>query len=470
MNKWTILRLGDVCTKIGSGATPRGGSKVYLENGKVALIRSQNVHNDGFRREGLVFITPEHAEELRNVEVQPNDVLLNITGDSVARCCQVDPSILPARVNQHVAIIRPDPAKLDPRFLRYVLISPQMQAQLLSWARAGGTRNALTKGMIESLEIYAPADVSEQRAIAHILGTLDDKIELLRRMTETLEAMARALFKSWFVDFDPVIDNALEAGNPIPDELKEKAKRRLALGERRKPLPEHIRRLFPDRFVDSELGPIPEGWACKQLGQLVSIVKGRSYKSSELAPSDTALVTLKSFHRGGGYKPDGLKPYIGKYSAEQVVRPGELVIALTDVTQQAEVIGKPAIVRQDRRYRTLVASLDTAIIRPLDDRVTIPFLYCLLLSSDFQNHAYGHCTGTTVLHLSKDALPTYQFAYPPEELIVAYTRLSAPAFSKTDLNHAEIATLGALRDTLLPKLISGEVRVRGEKKILEGLE
>ena len=180
------------------------------------------MHNDGFRREGLVFITPEHAEELRNVEVQPNDVLLNITGDSVARCCQVDPSILPARVNQHVAIIRPDPARLDPRFLRYVLISPQMQAQLLSWARAGGTRNALTKGMIESLEIYAPADVSEQRAIAHIVGTLDDKIELLRRMNETLEAMARALFKSWFVDFDPVIDNALEAGKPIPDELKPK--------------------------------------------------------------------------------------------------------------------------------------------------------------------------------------------------------------------------------------------------------
>jgi len=76
--------------------------------------------------------------------------------------------------------------------------------------------------MIESLEIYAPADVSEQRAIAHIVGTLDDKIELLRRMNETLEAMARALFKSWFVDFDPVIDNALEAGKPIPDELKPK--------------------------------------------------------------------------------------------------------------------------------------------------------------------------------------------------------------------------------------------------------
>ena len=135
MSQWIRLRLGDVCAKIGSGATPRGGSKVYMEEGEVALIRSQNVYNDGFRREGLVFISQEHADELQNVEVQPNDVLLNITGDSVARCCQVPPDVLPARVNQHVAIIRPDPAKLDPRFLRYALISPQMQAQLLSWAR-----------------------------------------------------------------------------------------------------------------------------------------------------------------------------------------------------------------------------------------------------------------------------------------------------------------------------------------------
>jgi len=178
-------------------------------------------------------------------------------------------------------------------------------------------------------------------------------------------------------------------------------------------------------------------------------------------------VTLKSFHRGGGYKPDGLKPYIGKYSAEQVVKPGELVIALTDVTQQAEVIGKPAIVRQDRRYRTLVASLDTAIVRPLNNSVTVPFLYCLLRSSDFQNHAYSHCTGTTVLHLSKDALPTYQFACPPEELIAAYTRLSALAFSKIEVNQEEIAALGALRDTLLPKLISGEIRVRDAERFLK---
>ncbi|MBC7098104.1 restriction endonuclease subunit S [Candidatus Bipolaricaulota bacterium] len=363
-------------------------------------------------------------------------------------------------------VIRGRAGVTDNDFAYYLTCWEYVRQYAISQMTGTSGRQRVPISAFSHLEVPIPP-LSEQRAIAHILGTLDDKIELLRRMNETLEEIARALFKSWFVDFDPVIDNALEAGNPIPDELEEKAKRRLALGERHKPLPEHIRRLFPARFVDSELGPIPEGWECKQLGQLVSIVKGRSYKSSELAPSDTALVTLKSFHRGGGYKPDGLKPYTGKYSTEQVVKPGELVIALTDVTQQAEVIGKPAIVRQDRRYRTLVASLDTAIVRPLNNSVTVPFLYCLLRSSDFQDHAYSHCTGTTVLHLSKDALPTYQFACPPEELIAAYTRLSALAFSKIEVNQEEIAALGALRDTLLPKLISGEVRVRDAERILK---
>src|SRR6266568_1814949 len=139
---WIRMRLGDVCTKIGSGATPRGGKDVYLELGQYALIRSQNVHNDGFRRGGLSFINEKHAAELDNVEVLKDDVLLNITGDSVARICQVDPHVLPARVNQHVAIIRPDPDTLDPLFLRYFLVSPLSQAMLLSWAGSGGTRNA----------------------------------------------------------------------------------------------------------------------------------------------------------------------------------------------------------------------------------------------------------------------------------------------------------------------------------------
>ncbi len=202
-DQWRNVALGDVCTKIGSGATPRGGKDVYLDEGLYTLIRSQNVYNDGFRREGLAFISDHHADELRSVEVFEDDVLLNITGDSVARACQVAPDVLPSRVNQHVAIIRPDAINLDSGYLRYYLVSSEMQTVLLSWAGSGGTRNALTKGMIESLEVTLPP-LSQQRTIAHILGTLDDKIELNRQINETLEEMARALFRSWFVDFDPV--------------------------------------------------------------------------------------------------------------------------------------------------------------------------------------------------------------------------------------------------------------------------
>ena len=106
--EWETLQLRDACLKIGSGATPRGGKEAY-KGGATSLIRSQNIYNEGFHRNGLVYIDDNQSAELRNVEVKSNDVLLNITGDSVARCCQVAADVLPARVNQHVAIIRPQP-------------------------------------------------------------------------------------------------------------------------------------------------------------------------------------------------------------------------------------------------------------------------------------------------------------------------------------------------------------------------
>jgi type I restriction enzyme S subunit len=142
--EWQQVQLGKICLKIGSGATPRGGKDAY-RGGNTALIRSQNIYNNRFIRDGLAYINDSQAQELRNVIVEKNDVLLNITGDSVARCCQVDPDVLPARVNQHVAIIRTKPEMLDACFLRYVLVSPSMQDHLLALASAGATRNALTR-------------------------------------------------------------------------------------------------------------------------------------------------------------------------------------------------------------------------------------------------------------------------------------------------------------------------------------
>ena len=125
-----VSPLADVCLKIGSGATPRGGKEAY-RGGDFALIRSQNVYNEGFTPSGLAFINKEQADQLSNVEVMPGDVLLNITGDSVARCCSVPDNALPARVNQHVSILRADEKHLHGDYLRYFLISRKSQFQLI---------------------------------------------------------------------------------------------------------------------------------------------------------------------------------------------------------------------------------------------------------------------------------------------------------------------------------------------------
>ena len=211
--EWPTVKLGDYCKKIGSGATPRGGASVYMNEGTICLIRSQNIYNEGFRSSGLVYIDAEAANKLKNATAEENDVLLNITGDSVARVCIAKINFLPARVNQHVAIIRPHEKEFDPRFIRYLLASPAYQGILLSIAAVGATRNAITKGMIENLDVIKPP-IKQQVKIADKLEALDDKIELNTQINQTLEQIAQALFKSWFVDFDPVKAKiaVLEAG------------------------------------------------------------------------------------------------------------------------------------------------------------------------------------------------------------------------------------------------------------------
>ncbi len=323
-----------------------------------------------------------------------------------------------------------------PEYLYYWL---KLNTEELERHASGSTLRELSGSSLKDIRLRLPP-LDEQRAIARVLGALDDKIELNRRMSATLEAMARALFKSWFVDFEPV--RAKVAGRPSV-------------------LPPALDALFPASFEASELGGIPSGWGVGTLGDVAETVRGRSYRSAELAGSDTALVTLKSFARGGGYRPEGLKPYVGKYKPPQIVEPGELVIACTDVTQAAEVIGRPAIVPADRRYTTLVASLDTLIIRPRDASVVpVPFLYCLTSEPSFTHHTYAHVSGTTVLHLHKEAVPVFKFPIPPSDVMLAFIRLAGPAFKRLVDLSPEAAAAAEQRNALLPRLVSGEVRIR----------
>ena len=429
-DSWTNLRLGDACTKIGSGATPRGGGEVYVKDGPYALIRSQNVYNDGFHCDGLAFIEEQHASELKNVEVQSGDVLLNISGDSVARCCVVDDSILPARVNQHVAIIRTDPKKLNARFLRYVLISPTMQQTMLSWAGAGGTRDALTKLMIQSFEVLAPQSITEQTLIGNILGTLDDKIELNRRMNDTLEAIARALFKSWFVNFDPVHAKAEDRNTGLPKEIAD---------------------LFPDSFVDSELGKIPRGWSISKIGKLATVSGGSTPSTKEPTfwePGTHYWATPKDL---SNLKSPVLLRTDRKISASGLTQISSALLPRGTVLLSSRapigylvVAEVPVAINQG-----FIAMLAAEGVSNLFVLRWVEWAHDLILS---------RANGSTFLEISKSSFRSIPIVCPTKNLFRAFDQLARPLYSRLVSNEKESRVLADIRVTLLPKLMSGEIR------------
>lgn len=198
---WEVKKLKELTTKIGSGATPSGGEKSYKLNG-VSLIRSLNVHDSGFRKKKLAFLDDEQASKLSNVSVQVGDILLNITGASVARCCIAPPDFLPARVNQHVSIIRLIKEKIDPEFLCYALVSKTYKDKLLRIGEGGATRQAITKTQIENFSIKYPKLLSEQKSVItklEIFSTETKKLEAIyKTKLNHLEELKKSILKKAF--------------------------------------------------------------------------------------------------------------------------------------------------------------------------------------------------------------------------------------------------------------------------------
>lgn len=431
--EWRNISLGKACSKIGSGATPRGGKEAYL-GGDTALIRSQNIYNDRFVHDGLAFIDDKQANELKNVVVEKGDVLLNITGDSVARCCQVDADVLPARVNQHVAIIRPNAEVLDAAFLRYSLVSPSLQAHLLALASAGATRNALTKTMIESLSIAAPS-ITEQRAIAHILGTLDDKIELNRRRNQTLEAMARALFKDWFVDFGPV---------------------RARMEGREPYLPADLWQLFPDRLDDEGK---PEGWKMRPLSEFLTILGGGTPKTSveEYWGGDIPWFSVVDTPPAGAVFVVATEKNITAQglagSSARLIHKGTTIISARGT------VGNLAIAGCDMTFNQSCYGLRG------NGNAGDYFVYLTAQQMVDQLKSMAH--GSVFSTITRQTFEAIQRPVPPPDVLTAFEGLVREWFEAILSRVEESRTLAQLRDTLLPKLISGELRIADAERFLE---
>lgn len=476
-SKWKTVRLGDYCIKIGSGATPKGGNSVYTDTGNTYFIRSQNVYNNGFNTNGLVFITDEAAFKLKNVNVQENDVLLNITGDSVARVCIAPGAFLPARVNQHVAIIRPKNDAFDPRFLRYFLSSPHQQTLLLTLASAGATRNALTKGMIEDLQVPKPP-VYAQKSIANVLDSFDKKIESNNKINQTLEQMSQTLFKSWFVDFDPVIDNALDAGNPIPEALQSRAELRQKVRNSAdfKPLPADIRAMFPSEFEEMELGLIPKGWKFSNVDSLLKNTIGGDWGSDS---EDEKHTTQAMIVRG----TDIPELISGKLSSapyrwvepkkleKRRINVGDIIIEVSGGSP-TQSTGRSIFMTEqiiDRLGGVVEPASFCRKFEPLS--VELGLIISLHLSKiyndgkmwEYQNQSTGIANFQTKYFLEAE-----QIVIPSAQVINAFYRIVMPWIDKSHNNEQII--LGNLRDTLLPKLISGELSLEDLPDLVDQTE
>jgi len=419
MKKMKFYKLKEITSKIGSGATPRGGQESYKKKG-ISFIRSQNVIDFQFSPNGLAFIDQNQARALDNVSVCENDILLNITGDSVARVCMVPKGILPARVNQHVSIIRVIGDKVDAKYLMYYLLNPYFKKIILKIASDGGTRKALTKSDIENFEVRLPF-IDEQKAISLILSQIDNKIDLLRRQNETLENIAQALFRRWFVDFE------------FPD-------------KNGKPYKSSGGKMIP-----SELGDIPEGWRAGRIGDKCFIL------SDTVAPYRNSAKSF--FHYSIPAYDEGMSPKseFGNQilSNKFTIRPYTILVSkLNPRTSRIWPIF-------EIDETCSICSTEFQIIKP-ENNDYYSYIYCLFKSKYVRKEMAQRATGTSGSHqrIRPDDILDIEVPIPKNHIMSEFNSIIYNVIYKVHQNILLSFSLSQVRDLLLPKLMSGQIRVQ----------
>ena len=413
--EWKEVTLGEIGTIVG-GATP-------------------STKNTSFYDGNIPWLTP------KDLSVNSNKYILrgerNITEAGFKSCsCKMLPKgsvLFSSRAPiGYVAIVANDMCtnqgfksvipneETDSEFLYYLL---KYNKDNIASQGSGTTFAEVSGKTMKEIEVMVPKETEDQRRIASILSSLDRKIELNNKINADLEEMAQAIFKNWFVDFEPFKDG---------------------------------------KFVDSELGMIPEGWKVISLNEILDNVSGYSYKGSELQSSNIAMATIKNFERKGGFKTEGYKEIVisKKIKETQFVNMFDVLVAHTDLTQNAEIVGNPAIVLSKGGYEKLIMSMDLTKVISKIDGVTNGLLYCILSTSRFKEHALGYVNGTTVLHMSKKAVPEYTCAFPKDinqirDLCITLDSI----YKRMAVTYDENSRLSLLRDTLLPRLMSGELEV-----------
>ncbi|MCG5463443.1 restriction endonuclease subunit S [Micromonospora sp. MED01] len=408
-DEWRLTTLGDLCRSGGGGIqTGPFGSQLHASDYVPAGIPSvmpQNIGDNVILEDGIARINNNDAQRLSRYLLSEGDIVYSRRGDVERR----------ALVRSHqdgwlcgTGCLRVRLAgSAEPKFISYYLGHPEVRSWIVRHA-VGATMPNLNTAILSGVPVVVPP-ANTQRVVGEVLGALEDKIAVNSRILATATELAVA----------------------------------------------HGQRLLSEA-----------GGAEVSLGDYAEITKGVSYRSADLGAGENFLVTLKCVGRDGSFQQVGLKPYSGEHKGSQALESGDIVVAQTDLTQRAEVIGRPVRVVPLNPTGRLVASLDLVIVRP-GPALSREVLIALLDSQDFRDHALSYCNGTTVLHMGARALPDYRFKMPDGVTVAAATEFMSPLLLKGDSAARENRTLVQMRDTLLPGLLSGAIRARDAEKILE---
>ena len=429
-DEWRSATLGDLI-EIKHGFAFKGHSINEKQCGDVLLTPGNFAMGGGFKNDKFKYYDGSVLEEF---VLHEGDLLVTMTDLSKQSDTLGYPAFVPERKdgrrylhNQRLGKVTvKDNLEVTTRYLYYVMCDTEYRHEVLASA-TGTTVKHTSPGRIKQFRFQLPP-LPEQRAIAHILGTLDDKIELNRRINETLEAMARALFKSWFVDFDPV---------------------RAKMEGRDTGLPKHIADLFPDRLVDSELGEIPAGWTVFLLNELAD------HHTNSIAPSSCPSTEYE--HLSIPAYDAGQMPAIDHgedIKSNKTIVPADAVL-LSKLNPEISRVWMPDV----SKGRLQICSTEFLAFTP-QNPANRTLLFSLFTDSRFGTMLESMVTGTSKSHqrVPSTALKKREVLSGRPELFNSFDKLAAPMLARVIRNRAESHTLAALRDALLVKLMSGELK------------
>ena len=446
-SKWPEYRLDEVTELIVDcpHSTPE-----WTDTG-VVVLRSFNIKNGRLDLSSPSY-TNEEGFQNRIKRAVPKEGDLVLTREApMGEVCQI-PAGLTCCLGQRMVLIRANKKIIDPDYLLYVLQSPYLQHQI-NWNEGTGTTvSNIRIPNIQAFKIPTPP-LFIQRNIATGLKNLDQKITLNRQINQTLEQMAQTLFKSWFVDFDPVIDNALDAGNEIPELLQTRAelRQKIRASQDFQPLPADIRALFPAEFEESELGWVPKGWNSTPVIELIELIGGGTPKTSideywngdipwfsvVDAPNDCDIFVIDTEKHITQLGVDS--------SSTRILRKGTTIISARGTVGKCAFVARPMAMNQSC-YGVIGV-----------EGVTDEFVYYLLKQSvqELQQRSHGSVFST----ITRDTFRSIQVPFSGGSLTRSFSSLVSIMFEKVLANNLQNIELIQLRDTLLPKLISGELRL-----------